>query len=190
MLGSICESRLYDTTCFSSGVFLPYFSMLILSLHLLSLASKSICLSRGFCVLRPRQYSIICWELNLISGFFVFSWSIVWVDGINKCSWCLAGGRGCWLKGLHQIPSVSWIYMIPYTSTYRRLPHLCEEFYDHCIVITNGGGKGYVEGGCIIKRLGREDKGWVLSCSLFFLLFHLCFCPLSSHVLCYFDLSD
>ena len=25
-------------------------------------------------------------------------------------SWCLAGGRGCWLKGLHQIPSVSWRY--------------------------------------------------------------------------------
>ena len=34
-------------------------------------------------------------ELNLISGFFAFLWLIVWADGINKCGWCLAGGRGC-----------------------------------------------------------------------------------------------
>ena len=27
----------------------------------------------GFCVCRPRQYDLICWKLNLISGFFVFS---------------------------------------------------------------------------------------------------------------------
>ena len=32
---------------------------------------------------------------NLISGFFAFFWLIVWVDGINKCGWCLAGGNGC-----------------------------------------------------------------------------------------------
>ena len=95
---------------FSSGVFLPYFSMLILLLHLLGLGSKSTSLSPGFCVHRPRQYDTICWELNLISGFFAFFWLIVWVDGINKCGWCLAGGRGCWLQGPHQIPSVSWIF--------------------------------------------------------------------------------
>ena len=67
-------------------------------------------LSPGFCVRRPRQYNTICWELNLISGFFAFLWLIVWADGINKCGWCLAGGRGCWLKGPHQIPNVSWIF--------------------------------------------------------------------------------
>ena len=93
---------------FSSAVFLPYFSMLILSLPLLGLGSKSTSLSPGFCVRRPRQYDTICWELNLISGFFAFFWLIVWADGINKCGWCLAGGRWCWLKGVHQIPSVSW----------------------------------------------------------------------------------
>ena len=32
---------------------------------------------------------------NLISGFFVFFWLIVWADGIHKCGWCLAGGKGC-----------------------------------------------------------------------------------------------
>ena len=95
---------------FSSAVFLPYFSMLILSLTLLGLGYKSTSLSPGFCVHRPRQYDTICWELNHISGFFGFFWLIVWADGINKCGWCLAGGRGCWLKGLHQIPSVSWIF--------------------------------------------------------------------------------
>ena len=95
---------------FSSAVFVPYFSMLILSLPLLGLGSKSNSLSPGFCICRPRQYDTICWELNLISGFFAFFWLIVWVDGINKCGWCLAGGRGFWLKGLHQIPSVSWIF--------------------------------------------------------------------------------
>ena len=57
---------------FSSGVFLPYFSMLILLLPLLGLGSKSTSLSPGFCVRRPRQYDTICWKLNLISGFFVF----------------------------------------------------------------------------------------------------------------------
>ena len=80
---------------FPSGVFLPYFSMLILSLPLLGLGFKSTSLSSGFCVCRPRQYDMICWELNLISGFFAFFWFIVWADGINKYSSCLAGGREC-----------------------------------------------------------------------------------------------
>ena len=74
---------------FSSGVVVPYFSMLILLLPLLGLGSKSTFLS---------------------PGFFVFFRLFVWVDGINKCWWCLAGGSGCWLKGRHHIPSVSWIF--------------------------------------------------------------------------------
>ena len=41
------------------------------------------------------QWKNLHWELNLISGFFAFFWLIVWVDAINKCGWCLAGGRGC-----------------------------------------------------------------------------------------------
>ena len=82
----------------SSGVFLTYFSMLILSLSLLGLGSKSTSLSSGFCVRRARQYNSICWELNLVSGFFAFFWLIVWADGINKWGWHLAGGRGCWLS--------------------------------------------------------------------------------------------
>ena len=45
---------------FSFGVFLSYFSMLILLLPLLGLGSKSTSLGPGFCVHRPRQYVRIC----------------------------------------------------------------------------------------------------------------------------------
>ena len=58
-------------------VFLPCFCMLILSLPLLELGSKCTSLSPGFCVHRKRQYDTICWKLDLISEFFVFSWLIV-----------------------------------------------------------------------------------------------------------------
>ena len=95
---------------FPSGLFLLYFSMLILSLPLLGLGPKSTSLNPGFCVCRSRQYNRICLELNLISGFFAFFWLIVLASGINKCGWCLAGGRRCWFKGLHQIASASLIY--------------------------------------------------------------------------------
>ena len=110
---------------FSSAVFLPYFSMLILSLPLFGLGSKSTSFSPGFCVCIPRQYYTICWELNLISGFFAFFRLIVWPDGINKCGWCPLGGRWCWLKGLHQIPSVRWIIH------HLTLPHLLD-----CLICT------------------------------------------------------
>ena len=57
---------------FSSGVFLPYFTMLILSVSLLELGSKSTSFSLGFCVCRPKQYDTICWELTFISGLCAF----------------------------------------------------------------------------------------------------------------------
>ena len=73
---------IYDL--FSSAVFLPYFSMLILSLPLLGLVSKSTSFNPGFCVRRPRQYDTICWKLNLFSGFFVFSdFLFGWMESIN-----------------------------------------------------------------------------------------------------------
>ena len=48
---------------------------------------------------------MICWEFDLFS-----SWMIVWAYRVNGGGWCLEGGRGFWLKGPCQIPSVSWIY--------------------------------------------------------------------------------
>ena len=53
---------------------------------------------------------MICWELNPNSGFFAFLWLSVWVDGINKCGWCLAGAKGCCLKGPNQMTGVGWIF--------------------------------------------------------------------------------
>ena len=38
--------------------------------HHLGLHSKSTSLSPGFCVHRPRQYNMICWKFDLISGLF------------------------------------------------------------------------------------------------------------------------
>ena len=35
---------------------------------------------------------------------------IVWVDGVNGCGWCLAGGRACWVKSWHVILNVTVIY--------------------------------------------------------------------------------
>ena len=58
-------------------LFLPCLCMLILSLPLLELGSKSNSVSPGFCVRKPRQYDSICWKFSLISEFFFFSWLIV-----------------------------------------------------------------------------------------------------------------
>ena len=57
---------------FCAPVFLPYFSMVTLSLPLLMLGSKSTCLSPVFCARIPRQGDMNCWEFNIISGFFCF----------------------------------------------------------------------------------------------------------------------
>ena len=65
--------------------------------------------------------------LNLISGFFAFFRLVVWVDGINKCGWCPAGGRGMDTAGDRG-------------STFVRLSHLYQEFCVHCIVIMNDRG--------------------------------------------------
>ena len=103
-------------------VFLPCFCMLILSLPLLEQGSKSTCLSLRFCVCRPRKFERICLKLDIISRFFVFSWLIVWANGIYICGLCLAGGRGCWLKGPDQIQRVS--YIIRYNiSSFLLLPY-------------------------------------------------------------------
>ena len=72
----------------------PCFCRLILSLPLSGLASKSTSLGPGFCVHRPRQYDMIGLEVGSHFWILFFSWLIVWADGANNCSWCLAGGSG------------------------------------------------------------------------------------------------
>ena len=165
---------------FSSAVFLPYFSMLILSLPLLGLGFESTCLSPGFYVRRPKQYDMICWELNLISGFFAFFWLIVWGDAMNKCGWCLAGSRWCWLMGLHQITDPKCELNI---SSFVTLPHLLD-----CLICTRnsvsivllswmmGRWHRLVGGGGRLIHI----RGWVLSHSLLFFTCAFAFCSLLS----------
>ena len=84
MLGSICESRLYNTTFVLLGVS-SLFLHVGLSLPLLRMSSKSTSLGPGFCVLRRRQYNMICWKLDLIFGFFVFPGSLFGqMESINE----------------------------------------------------------------------------------------------------------
>ena len=160
--------------------------MLILSLPLLGLCSKSSSLRPGFCVLRPRQHITICWELNLICGFFAFFWLIAWADGINKCGWCLLGGTGCWLKGPHQNPCVSWIYhhflhfYIYQIASF--VPGIQCPFYCYYKRWENGIGGGWL----IYNKMWEGDRGWVLSCRFCFwcvfslvLLSFVLACPLS-----------
>ena len=67
--------------------------MLILSLPLLELGSKPTSVNPGFCICRPRQYDTICWELNLITGFFAFFWlSFGRMESINVTGVLLEAG--------------------------------------------------------------------------------------------------
>ena len=83
--------------------------------------------------------------------------------------------------------------IIPFTSIFIRLSHLYQEFYVHGIVITNGGEgwDRWVGGRLIYNRVleGGQGVGIILWFFAGF-LFHLCFFPLFSHVLCPFVLSD
>ena len=152
--------------------FLLDLSLLILSLPLLGLSSKSTSLSPGFCVRRPRQYDTICWELNLISGFFAFFWLIVWADGINKLWLVSCRRQGMLTQGPTPDPKCKLIIStFLTTSTSIILPHLCQGYHGHCIVTSSDGGMGRLGGGSFILGFGWGDRGWV-----YFFYFLFCFC--------------
>ena len=87
--------------------------------------------------------------------------------GISKCDWYLVGARECWLKGPHQIPSVSWSFHHSLT-----LPHLLD-----CLIWMMGGWGKW--GWLICIRVWVGDRGCVSSLSF---CFFLSFCILFSHV--------
>ena len=160
--------------------------MLILPLPLLGLGSKSTSLSPGFSVRRPRQYNTICSELNLISGFFAFFWFIVWADGINKCGCYLAGSRGCWLKGPHQIPSVSWIfYHSLHFRIYQIVSYVPRILCPLCCYY-KWWWDGIDGGGWFISGCGWGDRGGYYLIVFFF----TCAFVLFSHVLSLFKWVD
>ena len=127
----------------------------------------------GFYVHRPMQADSICWELNLISGFFGFFWLIVWLDVVNKCGWFLAGGRGCWLKGLHQIPIVSWI--IHHLLHFHISLIYARNSVSIVLLLWRMGGWHTFGGGWLISGCGWRDKGRVLF-NFFFLICAFVFC--------------
>ena len=49
--------------------------------------------------------------------------------------------------------------IIPYTSTPITLPHLCQEYHDHCIVISSNGEMGRLAGGSFMLGFGWGDSG-------------------------------
>ena len=57
---------------FSSRVFLPFFSMGLLSLPLLALDVKCTFFNSGFCVCWPRQFDTTCWEFNFLGILCLF----------------------------------------------------------------------------------------------------------------------
>ena len=118
--------------------FLLFLSMLMWSLPVLGLSSKYTSLSPGFSLCRSRQFDTIWFFI----WFFIFSWLITWVDGINGCGWCLTGGRGCWFKGLHQIPSVCWIFHHSLHFHIHQNVHLSQGCHDHGVAIANDVGDG------------------------------------------------
>ena len=129
VLGSHVWAQAVQYDLYTGVFFLHCLSRLILSLTLLELGSKSISLIPGFYVCRSRLYTMqFVWSVIFFFKIFYFSLLIVWTDIIKGCGWCL-GGRGCWLRGLYQISSV--------TCMFHHLPHLCQGYHDHYVVTRN-----------------------------------------------------
>ena len=101
-----------DTICwyiaYSQILFCTFYLLLQ---PLLELGSKSTSLSSGFSdVIKAARYDLLIHCLVSWSGFIPGN---VWrMDAIVRCGRCLAGGRGCLLKGLHLIPSLK--FRLPY----------------------------------------------------------------------------
>ena len=81
-------------------------------------------LRAGFQVYLSKLWVLICHQSSTIPFVVVFSKTekllfpgFVGQDGCAECGRCLAGGRGCLLKGPHLIPSLSEL------SPILRLPH-------------------------------------------------------------------
>ena len=133
--------------------------MMILTLPLLGLGSKSTSLSPGFCVCRPRQYDTICWKLNLISGFFVFSGYLIGrMESINVAGVLQEAGDADSRARTRSQLSVEY-FIFHCTFTFIRLSHLYQEFCVHCIVIVNDGWMGWVGGWLIYIRVWVGGQG-------------------------------
>ena len=98
----------------------------IVRLPKINLMSSFCCctsLRAGFQVYLTKRWVLICHQSSTIRFVVALSWIhyTLFLDllanGGSKCGRCLAGGRGCLLKGPHLIPSLSEL------SSILRLPH-------------------------------------------------------------------
>ena len=101
-----------DTICwyiaYSQILFCTFYLLLQ---PLLELGSKSTSLSSGFSdVIKAAWYDLLIHCLISWSGFIPEN--VGRMDAIVRCGRCLAGGRGCLLKGPHLIPSLK--FRLPY----------------------------------------------------------------------------
>ena len=101
-----------DTICwyiaYSQILFCTFYLLLQ---PLLELGSKSTSLSSGFSdVIKAARYDLLIHCLISWSGFI--PGNVERMDAIVRCGRCLAGGRGCLLKGPHLIPSLT--FRLPY----------------------------------------------------------------------------
>ena len=103
-----------------------------------------------------------------------FFWLIVCADAINKCGWCLARGRGCWLKGLQQDPKCKLIISPFLTFPYLIHWLICTRNIVLLLQMTEGmGGDPWVTSGCG----WWTDRWWISSdsfCFFFVLFFYSC----------------
>ena len=147
--------------------------MLILSLPLFGLGSKSTSLGPGFCLCRPRQYDLISWKFDVISVFFVFSWLIV-LGGWNQWMWLVSCRRqGMLTQGPAPDPKSKLII-----SPFLTLQHLldcviCTRSTISIILLQTMGGWnrwGGEVGGWFIVGCGWGDRGCISSYSFCFFL--------------------
>ena len=105
----------------------------ILSLTTLELGSKSISLSLGLCVSRPRQYDRMFGVDHFFHSLLLPGWLF---GGQNQWMWLVSYRRRCWL-GPYQIPSVGGAFHHSCTSKLINL----SQYRAHCAVKTNCGGR-------------------------------------------------
>ena len=107
MLPKKCDTICWYIAC-SQILFCTFYLLLQ---PLLELDSKSISLSSGFSdVIKAAWYDLLIHCLISWSGFI--PGNVGRMDAIVRCGRCLAGGRGCLLKGPHLIPSLK--FRLPY----------------------------------------------------------------------------
>ena len=96
------------------------------------------CFFRKLGFVYVEQGNVIQLFLSVIF-FWGLSWLNVWVDGVSGWSWCLAGGKGWWLRpGSRSQVKVKY-FIIVYSSTSIRFPHLCQEYHDSFVTANDRG---------------------------------------------------